>query len=81
MNFGIFYEHQKSHVLGTPTRSTALIAKRWNRSSSPTASASITPGRSSTISLRNIPIPQRPRCFLRRARNGPSKSASATASY
>ena len=41
--------------------STASIAKRWNRSSSPTASASITPGRSSTISSRNIPTPQHKR--------------------
>ena len=53
-------------------RSCSFIRTRSNRSSSPTGSASITCGRSSTISSRNIRTPPRPRCFSPPARSAPS---------
>ena len=79
MKFGIFYEHQiprpwdanAEHRIYREALEQVELADRI---------ASITRGRSSTISLRNIPIPPRQKCFWRRARNAQSAYVSATAS-
>jgi hypothetical protein len=80
MKFGIFYEHQIPRHWGADAEH-RIYREALEQLRSPTASVSITPGRSSTISSRNIPIRRRRRCFWRPARNAPSESASATASY
>ena len=80
MKFGIFYEHQiprpwdadSEHRIYREALEQVELADRvgidyaWE---------------GSTISSRSIPIHRHPRCFLRRARNALSASASATASY
>ena len=79
MKFGIFYEHQLPRPWDAD-RNIASFTRPSIRSSSPTDSASTTPGKSSTTSSRSIRTPPRPKCSSPPARNAPSAFASATAS-